>query len=251
VDDNLVVWPRPEARARLFCFPHAGGTASVFNTMAMALPEAVEPWLIRMRGREGRHREPPFQTWPELAEELAEAVAAHSGPPSVLLGVCSGGLLAFGVAQALDRAGHPPAGLVVVDYPPPHRANLGELARLADLPAEALWDEERDIAEVPAVIRKSAGLRRQFETVLRADFRALGDFPLTRSLTRSRLSVPLSVLVVDVARSRRDRFDEWAEYTSGPFTSTVITGDGNRLQRPELPAEVERFVRGLHRSPAG
>ena len=44
--------PRPDARVRLFCFPHAGAGASVYRRWPAGLPADVELWAIQAPGRE-------------------------------------------------------------------------------------------------------------------------------------------------------------------------------------------------------
>jgi medium-chain acyl-[acyl-carrier-protein] hydrolase len=57
-----IVRPRPNPRAalRLVCFPHAGGSASIFRTWPNALPPEVELLAIALSGRDARVREPLF-----------------------------------------------------------------------------------------------------------------------------------------------------------------------------------------------
>ena len=61
--------PRPAAEVRLFCFPYAGGAASIFRTWGDALPPEIEVVPVQPPGREGRIRERP-------ATSMAELVAA-------------------------------------------------------------------------------------------------------------------------------------------------------------------------------
>ena len=54
-----IVERRPNARIRLFCFPHAGGGTSAFRMWSEGLPSTVEVCPIQLPGREGRISEPP------------------------------------------------------------------------------------------------------------------------------------------------------------------------------------------------
>ena len=37
--------PQPQARLRLFCFPYAGGGASIYRTWPKGLPSEIEIWV--------------------------------------------------------------------------------------------------------------------------------------------------------------------------------------------------------------
>jgi medium-chain acyl-[acyl-carrier-protein] hydrolase len=55
--------PYPHKRLRLFCFPYAGGGASIYHGWRRWLPEWIDVCPIQLPGREDRIREPPFPIW--------------------------------------------------------------------------------------------------------------------------------------------------------------------------------------------
>ena len=60
----------PDADARLFCFHHLGGGASLFASWADALPFSIEVHAIQLPGREERLRESPICDFAELLEQV-------------------------------------------------------------------------------------------------------------------------------------------------------------------------------------
>src|SRR5262249_17872079 len=52
--------PRPQASLRLFCFPYAGGGASLYRAWPENLPEHIELCAIQLPGRESRLSETPI-----------------------------------------------------------------------------------------------------------------------------------------------------------------------------------------------
>src|SRR5262245_63225231 len=97
------VSPRPAASVRLFCFPYAGGGASVFRGWADCLPGAVEVCPVQMPGRETRFREPAFTRLPPLVEALAASLRPHLDRPFAFFGHSLGALVAFELARRLRR----------------------------------------------------------------------------------------------------------------------------------------------------
>src|SRR5262249_13687929 len=106
--------PRPQADIRLFCFPYAGGGASVFRGWADGLPASVEVCPVQLPGRGTRFREPAFTRLPPLIEALAESLRPHLDRPFAFFGHSLGALVAFELARYLHQhQGREPVRLFV------------------------------------------------------------------------------------------------------------------------------------------
>ena len=62
---------------RLFCFPHAGGTAASFRHWSDRLPPRLEAVAVQLPGRADRLRELPLSSIPALAGALANAMEPY------------------------------------------------------------------------------------------------------------------------------------------------------------------------------
>src|SRR5262245_37517487 len=102
----LVQPARAESRFRLFCFPYAGGGATVFHGWATQLPGAVEVHAARLPGRGTRLREPSATSMSELVGPLIEALEPMLGDGAYgFFGHSMGGRIAFELAREVVRRG--------------------------------------------------------------------------------------------------------------------------------------------------
>src|SRR5258708_2622210 len=175
------------AKLRLFCFPSAGGGASVFRGWGEHLPPGVAVLPVRLPGRETRLGEPPFDLMEQLIEALREAIAPYLDQPFAFFGHSLGAAIAFELARTLPD---PPACLLVSGarapqlrrdhVPPPPPADEGliqELRRLDGIPQELLDNQELMQLALPALRADTALYRNYVYTEgppLACDIRAYG-----------------------------------------------------------------------------
>ncbi|MBA3455340.1 MAG: thioesterase [Deltaproteobacteria bacterium] len=112
---------RPQTRLRLFCFPFAGGSASLFRGWQAQLPADVEVCAVQLPGRERRFAEPLQTRLNDLVRELAEGIGGALASPLAFFGCSMGGWVAFELARELRRRGRAtPVHLFVAACPAPH-----------------------------------------------------------------------------------------------------------------------------------
>jgi medium-chain acyl-[acyl-carrier-protein] hydrolase len=86
----------------LFCFHHAGGTASFFREWGQILPPAVELIAVQLPGREANSK--PYITDVNIvAKQIADNFHKYQTIPTVFFGHSLGSLIAFEVAHELRR----------------------------------------------------------------------------------------------------------------------------------------------------
>lgn len=160
----------PLARLRLFCFPHAGGGASVFHNWPVALSNRLDVRAIHLPGRETRLREPPFTRAEDSAEAITQALQERLDLPFAFFGHSMGALLSFEVARSLRRRGLPEPGYLFVSG---HRAPQIARPRPAvfHLPEEEFLEALHDLYDPPEAALKIPELRELLLPTLRADIR--------------------------------------------------------------------------------
>lgn len=234
----------PNARLRLFCFPYAGGGATVFSSWARDLPPEVEVVAVQPPGREGRLMEKPIADLAQLVEAMHRELRPHLDKPFAFYGHSNGGLMAFEMARTLRREGGPmPLHLFVGGRPAPQLPIREE--PIHQLPHDEFIAALRRFAGTPEEILQNEEIMELIMPLLRADF-CLGE--TYHYVPEPPLDLPISAYggVGDV-EVEEDEVAAWREQTSGRFQMKMFPGDhffinGNRA---EVLAELSRELRGL------
>jgi medium-chain acyl-[acyl-carrier-protein] hydrolase len=221
------VQPRPRAAVRLFCFPHAGGGASLFRGWADGLPDTVEVCPVQLPGREARFREPAFTRLRPLTEALAGALRPHLDRPFAFFGHSMGALVAFELARRLSRDGGPqPVRLFVSGCAAPTVRRDGR--PLHGLPGSAFRKELRRLQGTPAAVLDNDELMRLLLPTLRADFALCETYAFAPG---PHLTCAIGAWggLGDDTVSCRD-LAPWRQQTTGRFRLRLLPGDHFFLQ---------------------
>jgi medium-chain acyl-[acyl-carrier-protein] hydrolase len=215
---SLVRWTKHTVRGTpLVCFPWAGAGAAVFREWASWLDEHVEVWAARLPARESRILEAPVSDLTQLAREFADAIERVVGRDPVLLGHCSGALLAYETVVELRQRGRLRASQLMVIA---QRAPSTVSARPA---VENLDDELRRLGYVDDRILADAEMMALLRPALDADFRMSAEFCYRGG---RRLDIPVSVFAgrhdasIDPHAARA-----WEHETTGTFELAELDGD--------------------------
>lgn len=95
--------PSEEARVRLVCFPHAGGSAPFYFPMSQKLSPGVDVLSLQYPGRQDRRQDRRIDTIAEYADVIAEELKPWLDLPTAFFGHSMGAVLAFEVTRRLER----------------------------------------------------------------------------------------------------------------------------------------------------
>jgi medium-chain acyl-[acyl-carrier-protein] hydrolase len=209
-------------RARLFCFPHAGGGASAFREWAGLVPAGVEVCAVQPPGRENRLREPPLTALPPLVVEAAAALLPWLDLPFAFFGHSLGALAAFEVARQLRRQGAPtPTWLFAAGCEAPQRLRPAD-PPLHALPRERFLAELRRLEGTPEAVLNSAELLDVLLPLLRADFAVLETYRYRPELP---LACPITAVGgVEDRQISRDDLAAWGEQTAAGVEMHLLPG---------------------------
>lgn len=213
--------PSPGAAVRLFCFPYAGGGASVFGTWAAALPAAVEVCPVQYPGRGSRIAEAPFRTIDSLARAALPALAPLLDRPFAFFGHSMGALVAFELARLLAAEGRSPAQLFVSAHRAPQLPDPDE--PLHQLPDAELVERLRELNGTPPEVLAHAELLQLLLPLLRADFEACETYQYAPGAP---LPCPISAFGgLRDPHVSREMLDAWGAQTSDGLTVRMFPGD--------------------------
>ncbi|GLZ75502.1 thioesterase [Actinorhabdospora filicis] len=208
----------PGARARMYCFPHGGGSPGEYLRWSEDLPE-LEVWGVQAPGRGPRFGEEPFDRLAPMVDALVRETSF--APPFVLFGHSLGALAAYETARALRRAGRPaPVLLVVSAYPAPHLPRAA--APVHGLPDEALLAAVEDrYGRWPEEIREDPDLLALTLAVHRADFALLETYA---HVPDEPLSVPVLAVTGAQDAGTPAELDGWRDHATRCDTRVVPGG---------------------------
>lgn len=96
--------PNPDAKARIFCFPYAGGGLVSFRAWAQLFDGAVEVVAVEAPGRGTRINETAVDDLDTFVEGLLPEMVGWLDRPSAFFDHCLGGLTMFATLHALPEA---------------------------------------------------------------------------------------------------------------------------------------------------
>jgi pyochelin biosynthetic protein PchC len=211
--------PSPGGRARLACFPHAGGSASFYFSLSASLSASTEVLAVQYPGRQDRAADKRVDDIPELADRVREALEAWTDRPLALFGHSMGAVVAFEVARRLERDAVTPVALIASSRRAPSRHRHETVHLLDD---DGLVAALRRLGGTDARLLADEELRRMILPAVRSDYKAIETY---RCPAGSRLSCPTTVFVGDSdPMTTLDEARAWSEHTTGRFDLRVFHG---------------------------
>jgi medium-chain acyl-[acyl-carrier-protein] hydrolase len=234
---------RPAATHRLYCFPHAGGSAAEYVRWSTILPSTIELHAVQLPGRGGRFRERPFDHIDPLIDQLATELRPE--PPYLVFGHSLGALVGFEFARAMaDRAALGAQHVVVSGHPAPGVARRTPPVRL--LADEELLDAiDRRHGSIPPEVRANRELLELVLPSLRADhaiaetYEPLGPDPI---------DAPLTVCCGRDDGITTDELDRWSRWTTS--SCRFVLFDGGHFYVREQAGRLMTLIASLSRGPS-
>jgi medium-chain acyl-[acyl-carrier-protein] hydrolase len=222
---------RAQVRARLFCFPFAGGGAAAYYRWPKQILRHIEVNRVNLPGRESRLREPPATRVDPLVKTLADELIPWMDLPFAIYGHSMGALVGFELVRELRRRGHRlPAHLFVSGYRAPQLpAHEAPLSQLPD--AEFISRVRRRYGGIPDLVANNKELMDIFLPILRADFSMTDNYIYKDEVP---LQCPITALGGhDDPRVSRDMIVAWSRQTCMEFSTHFFYGGHFFIQDSE------------------
>ncbi|MDT5005273.1 MAG: hypothetical protein QOJ24_2449 [Mycobacterium sp.] len=201
---------------RLFCFPHAGGAAAMFNAWNKGLGPRVDVVPVEIPNRER------FATLRQIVEEANDQLRPTLDGPHVFFGHSFGALFAYRLACLRAASGYPlPRALIVSSFAPPHLpAPVPAVDHLDDHQLTALLSH---LGGIPPELTEWPALRDNAVAAARIDLRLC-----TTDEEAEPVALPCPIHAFggsDDPLVTESDLHEWRSRTTGAFSVHVLRGD--------------------------
>ncbi len=235
--------PIPTPRLRLFCFPYAGGAASIYRTWQQHLPAEIEVCAVQLPGRENRIRERPFTDVVPLVGALLPILLPYLDRPFALFGHSMGTLIAYELAQQLQQQHRRiPTHLFVSGRRSPLLPDPDVLLHTLPSDEQFLHELQLRYNNLPTVLFEDKELRELFLPLLRADFTLVETYD---NPTPIRLACPLIAFGGrEDQRATEAQLCAWQSLTAAEFALHCFPGGHFYLNEQVQPllATITRYL---------
>ncbi|MEW2516837.1 thioesterase II family protein [Actinacidiphila alni] len=223
----------------LVLFPHAGGGAGFYRSLAERFPADVEVRAVQYPGREARAGEPLIDDMDTLADLATDALLPLLDRRFAILGHSMGALVAYEVTRRLEALGAEPERLFVSARHPPAAHGMTSRDRHL-LDDDRFADVLRDTGGTPPALLDDPEMRAYLLPIVRNDYRLIETYVPSPG-------PPLRTGMVSIAAEQDGtvstaQVEGWRRTTSGSFEH--LTFPGGHFYLLEQPAEVTSLVIG-------
>ncbi|MNW43447.1 Linear gramicidin dehydrogenase LgrE [compost metagenome] len=218
------------AKIRLFCFPYAGGGASVLSNWKRELPAHIHVCPVQLPGRESRMLEDPMDSVEAIVHSLVSEIVPFLHTPFAFFGHSMGALIAFETARQLHLKHHvAPIHLFVSGKTAPHLPYPRK--SLHNLPDDQFKEELRLMQGTPEEVLQNDELMEIVMPHLRADFTAVESY-----VYRPGEVLPCPIAVFGGRQDHDvsvESLHAWQQHTNVPFQVQMLEGNHFFLHKQE------------------
>lgn len=212
-----------------FCFPYAGGGASVYKNWIHKLCDLVTVCPVQLPGREERIMEEPYFSMEELLEDLEKAIEPFMKHRTIFWGHSMGAKIAFALEKRFESKEIQAECLIVSGSRTPDIPEPDPIFHLSD---KQFKEKLSRFEGTPKEILENQELLDFFLSMLRADFTLDETYFIKNDVA---LNSPIIAMggrednEVKIEEIRR-----WKEYTKSTFQYYMYPGGHFFIREQEL-----------------
>ncbi|XP_026156956.1 S-acyl fatty acid synthase thioesterase, medium chain [Mastacembelus armatus] len=214
---------RPEAAARLICFPWAGGGSIHYARWGQSISSSVEVFAVRLPGRESRAKEPFFQNMQQIVDEtLGSLLPLLEEKPFALFGHSFGAFTSFAVAADLKKLHNiEPVHIFLSGASAPYSETRIKAPKRSELSDTDFLQWLSSIGGTPPELLANPEVLKLFLPALKADLHVVENYRYNKPDSPF-LSCPVTCF--DGKDDIPHDLQAWKDITSGDFTVRLLDG---------------------------
>ncbi|MFE2600942.1 thioesterase II family protein [Streptomyces sp. NPDC059396] len=225
--------PAPESPRQLFCFPHAGGSASFYFPVSAQLSSVAEVFSVQYPGRQDRRKETSPDDINAMADQVYAALRGQfHARPTTFFGHSMGATIAFEVARRFEAEGGELSHLFASGRRAPSRFRDENVHRRSD---DGIVAELKLLSGTNTALLGDEEILRMILPAIRSDYRAIETY---RCEPGTAVRAPISALTGDNdPKTTLDEAEDWRGHTTGAFDLKVFPG-GHFFLGSQAPAVI-------------
>lgn len=229
------------SKRQLFCFTHAGGTKDFFEVIENDL-SGIDVVKVEYAGHGERRKEPFYQNYDELADDVFQTVKAKLKGKYALFGYSMGSITLVEVLKRIVDSGLPLPEHVFIAAHEPHTKS--ELLGFAEDELD-LWVKNRTIkfGAVPEKLIHNNVFWRTYLPVYRADYSIIGKYDF--SSLDLKLDIPATIFYSETDTPLIE-MKKWERYFPCEYYSFEGTHFFIQQHYKEMAEIIATRVGGIH-----
>lgn len=209
-------------KIKLFCFPYAGGSSSVYIKWKNYLAEFIDLRPVELAGRGRRINESLYEDVSAAVSDVLSKIMGELSGPYAFFGHSMGGMMAYEVAQEVRRLGlQDPVHIFVSGRRPPHIAKPDD-KMYHQMEPETFQKEVLSLGGTPPELFKYPELLELYLPLLKNDFKLAETNLYTGTI--SPLDCSITALFGKEDELAPSEVEGWKEHTKAGYYSHSFEG---------------------------
>lgn len=202
-------------KTRVYCIPHAGGSAMVYNKWNEFAGNHIEIVPVELAGRGNRIREQLYETLEEAVDDVYRSIESKLDDcPYVIYGHSMGSWIALELCfKIIQQKKSSPITLIISGKEPPIKERGGKI--IHQLNEEEFKKEMLKLGGTPKEVFNNEELKKLFVPIIRSDYKIIETYDTKKSFEKLAYPIVLFNGIDDDITA--DEVESWKNYTSKNF----------------------------------